>query len=349
MTLRVAMVGAGYFAQFQAQAWRDLGVPVVAIADPNHERAQAFARSFDIPEVFASVDDLLDKTPTTLIDACVPPNAQIRVVKAALTRRVPTICQKPFTTHLGEALELAQLAETTRTPLVIHENFRFSPWYRECREMIEQGMLGRLHSISFRLRTGDGQGESAYVSRQPYFRDMPRLLIRETAVHFIDVFRYLMGDIRAVTARLRKLNPVIAGEDAGIVIFEFDDNRVGIFDGNRLNDHSAEDCRTTLGEMWLEGAKGVVRLDGDGGLWWKPHGEREHILVHPPAKTGPFGGACRALQSHVVDHLQSGTPLENSARDYLEVLRIEAAIYHSHATGARVTLDNFSIPPGGLA
>ena len=32
---------------------------------------------------------------------------------------------------------------------------------------------------------------------------------------------------------------VIAGEDAGIVIFEFGDDRSGLFDGNRLNDHTA--------------------------------------------------------------------------------------------------------------
>ncbi len=101
---------------------------------------------------------------------------------------------------------------------------------------------------------------------------MPEFLVRETAVHFIDTFRFLMGEVRAVTARLRKLNPVIAGEDAGLLIFEFDDERTGLFDGNRLNEHVAENQRRTMGEMWLEGERGVMRLDGDARLWWKPHG-----------------------------------------------------------------------------
>jgi predicted dehydrogenase len=30
---------------------------------------------------------------------------------------------------------------------------------------------------------------------------MPQLLVRETAVHFIDSFRFLCGEVRAVTAR----------------------------------------------------------------------------------------------------------------------------------------------------
>ena len=104
---------------------------------------------------------------------------------------------------------------------------------------------------------------------------MPVFLVRETAVHFIDTFRYLMGEVRAATARLRRLNPVIAGEDSGLLIFEFDDERKGLFDGNRLNDHVANNPRRTMGEMWLEGERGVVRLDGEARLWWKPHGGAE--------------------------------------------------------------------------
>jgi len=40
-------------------------------------------------------------------------------------------------------------------------------------------------------------------------------------------------------------------------------------DGNRLNDHVAANPRRTMGEMWIEGARGVLRLDGDARLWWK--------------------------------------------------------------------------------
>ena len=42
---------------------------------------------------------------------------------------------------------------------------------------------------------GDGWGEDAYIPRQPYFRDYPRLLVYETGVHFIDTYRYHAGEI----------------------------------------------------------------------------------------------------------------------------------------------------------
>ena len=149
----------------------------------------------------------------------------------------------------------------------------------------------------------------------------------------------------AVSARLRRLNPVIAGEDGALITFEFDDARTGLFDGNRLNEHPAGDQRRTMGEMWLEGAAGVLRLDGDARLWWQAHGAAEREHAYRGHAAGPFGGAVAALQRHVLGHLGEGTPLENGATDYLANLRVQAAVYHSHASGRRVVMSEFGPMP----
>jgi D-apiose dehydrogenase len=341
MNERIVMVGAGYFAQFQLEGWRDAGAPVAALCDLDLPRAEAMAARHGVPRTYASAEQMLDTERPTLVDVVLPPIAQGAVVAAALRRGLPTICQKPFGSDLAEAQALTALAEACGTPLVVHENFRFTPWFRECRRLIDVGHFGRLHGLSFRLRPGDGQGANAYLDRQPYFQTMPQLLVRETAVHFIDTFRYLAGEVRAVTARLRRLNPVIAGEDAALIVFEFDDQTMGLFDGNRLNDHVAGNPRRTMGEMWLEGECGVLRLDGDARLWWKPHHGVEAEHAYASGTAGAFGGACTALQAHVLAHLRHGAPLENAARDYLVNLHVQAAIYHSHAAGRRVPMAEF--------
>ena len=96
-----------------------------------------------------------------------------------------------------------------------------------------------------------------------------------------------------------------------------------------------------MGEMWLEGERGVLRLDGDARLWWKPHHGAEAEHAYARGGSGAFGGACTALQSHVLAHLRDGAPLENGARDYLVNLRVQAAIYHSDASGQRVPMATF--------
>ena len=108
---------------------------------------------------------MLDTVRPDLLDVLLPPAAQNAVVQLAMERRIPTICQKPFGMDLLQAEGMVALAAQQKTPLVVHENFRFMPWFRECRRLIDAGQFGRLHGIAFRLRPGDGQGAGAYLDR----------------------------------------------------------------------------------------------------------------------------------------------------------------------------------------
>jgi predicted dehydrogenase len=341
--LRVATVGAGYFSQFHCVGWRNIAeVELVGLCDRDRPKAEAAAARYGIPRVFERAEDLLDATRPDLVDLIVPPPAHRDLVAAMLDRRIPAICQKPFGIDLADASAMADLAERARVPLVVHENFRWQPWYREAKRLVDRGQLGTPHAVAFRLRPGDGQGPRAYLDRQPYFQTMPRLLVVETAIHWIDTFRFLMGEVAAVYARLRRINPAIAGEDAGYIVFEFEGGATGLFDGNRLNDHVAGNPRRTMGEMWLEGSGGVLRLDGEARLWWKPHhgDEVEHAYDRGPNDTFG-GGACEWLQRHVVRHLLEGAALENTAREYLANLRVQEAVYRSHAQGRRIPIAGF--------
>ncbi len=334
--LRVATVGAGYFAAFHHDAWaQNEDVEFVAIIDTDLAAAQAAASKH---QRLASdnLELVLAEQNLDLLDIATPPASHLDLVQLAAAHPLTMICQKPLADDLATAKAVVNAAGGNL--LVVHENFRFQPWYREIKRLIDAGQFGRLHNIAFRLRPGDGQGSAAYLDRQPYFQAMDRFLVHETAIHFIDTFRYLCGEMTSVYADLRQLNPAITGEDAGQVIFAFENAVRGHFDGNRLNDHVATNPRLTMGEMWLEGEAGVMRLDGDGRLFWKPHGEGEREHLYAWDNIG-FGGDCvYRLQAHVVRHLRDGTPLENSARDYLRNLEIEDAIYRSHQEKRQIAL-----------
>ena len=342
--LRVAVAGAGYFCQFQLDGWRRIpGIETVAICNRDVPKAQALAARFGIPAVFGSVASMLDGCAADILDIVTPPATHREYVGEAARRGIATICQKPFGNTHSEALAIAGVAEAARIPLAVHENFRFMPHFREMKRLLDEGRFGDVHSISFRLRPGDGQGSDAYLARQGYFQAMPRFLVFETAIHLVDTFRYLVGEVSAVTARLRRINPVIAGEDAGYIVFEFANGATGLFDGNRLNDHVAANPRRTMGECWLEGSGGVMRLDGDARLWWKPHQKDETEPHYDRGRDDTFGGgACDTLQAHFVRHLREGTPLENSGTAYLANMLIQEAVYASNAEGRRIEISGFT-------
>lgn len=335
-SVRVACVGAGYFAQAHYAAWRRIaGVTLLGACDLDRNKAVATG----LP-AFADLETMLAEVTPDLLDVILPPAAQGAALRAAIAAGVRTvICQKPFCRDPEEAEAITTAAEQAGTLLIVHENVRFQPWYRAIGAALQRGDIGTVLQATFRLRPGDGQGPEAYLDRQPYFRDMPRFLIHETGVHWIDTFRYLFGSPCAVYADLRRLNPAIAGEDAGLVILDHDNGLRATFDGNRHLDHAADNLRRTMGEALIEGTTGTLTLTGDGAVHLRSFGSTTARQILAPDTFDGFGGDCvYHLQAHVIDALAADTPPENTARDYLQVLRIEQAIYQSAQSGRKIDL-----------
>lgn len=338
--LRLATLGAGYFSQFHYRAWARLPVDLVAICDRDTARAARQATAFPQARVYADLEAMLDRGDVDLLDIIGPPESHLPAIEAAAARGIDVICQKPFCGSIKAARRATDLAQQTGIRLIVHENFRFQPWYGAVHDLLADGDLGEVYGATFRLRPGDGQGPDAYLGRQPYFRTMDRFMVHETGIHYVDIFRYLLGEVSAVTARLRRINPAIAGEDAGLVILEMERGATALLDGNRLSDHAATDRRRTLGEMTIETAGGVIDITGDGAVLLRRHDENQRRPIEFSWQDIDFGGDCvYRTQAAALSALTGQGPVVNSAADYLANLRVEAAIYISHAQGRRVLID----------
>lgn len=336
MSVTVACLGAGYFARFHYDAWaRVPGARLVGAADRDLDRAAATGVA-----PFADLGDMLSRTSPDVLDIITPPETHGDAIHIALSHGVGTIiCQKPFTSGLEEGRRVVDAAEKVGVDLIIHDNFRFQPWYRVMRAALDAGDIGDPRQLTFRLRTGDGRGPDAYLARQPYFQSAPRLLVRETAVHWIDTFRYLMGEPLGIYADLRRENPAIAGEDAGYLLFDYPSGARALFDGNRLLDHKTPDGRLTFGEALFEGTDATLTLYGDGSVTRRAFGAADETVILDVNRYAGFAGDCvYALNAHVIAALEGEGTLENRARDYLRVHELEEAAYLSAAEGRRIAL-----------
>tara|TARA_R110002012_G_scaffold300709_2_gene500652 strand:- start:613 stop:1653 length:1041 start_codon:yes stop_codon:yes gene_type:complete len=331
MSLKVGMVGGGYFGRFHINAWQRIkDVDLVGVADLLDERRTELAALYPGLPLQPDVHALLAAGPLDLLDVAVPPAHQADLIRPLLGSIPTIICQKPFCRSLAEAEDLTEAAEQAGTTLIVHENFRFMPWYRAIRDEIGSGRTGAVRQACFRLRPGDGAGDDAYLSRQPYFRDMERFLVHETGIHWIDVFRFLFGEPVTVYADLWRANPVIRGEDAGLLILTWTNGLRATLDANRTLDHAAENHRLTMGEFTLEGDDATLTLDGHGHIARRSRGATDSKKIPYDFEDRDFGGDCVFhFQQHVISHLLNDTLLETRAKDYLQNIRIEEAAYRS--------------------
>ena len=91
-----------------------------------------------------------------------------------------------------------------------------------------------------------------------------------------------------------------------------------------------------MGEMLIEGAAGVLRLNGQGRIFFRKCGEQENEHEYAWESCGFAGDCVFSCQSHVVSHLLNGTQLQISGREYLRNLELEEAIYESHRQQRRM-------------
>ncbi len=329
-------VGAGYFSHFQYEAWQRIPeVTITALCNRDAARAKTIMEKFGIARHYTDYREMLEKERPDFVDIITPPPTHLAMCKTAADLGIHAICQKPLAPTFEEAQEIVRCTARAGIRFMVHENWRFQPWHREIRRLLHSGAIGdKIHILTFRSRMGDGWGPNAYLNRQPYFRDYPRLLVYENGVHFIDTYRYLAGEIRRVYAVLKKLNPVIAGEDFATVVFEFESGATGLWDANRYNESNYPSPRYTFGEFLIDANGGSIRLYHDGRLTVQPLGqpERDHAYHHENRNFS--GDCCYTTQRHFIDRLCDGAEFETNGPDYLRTLAVQDAVYLSAERGA---------------
>lgn len=324
-SMRGAIIGCGFFGGIQLEAWRRMpDVEIVAACDLDLLKAETFA-----PQAYSDVEAMMDTEALDFIDIATRPDTHLPLVRAAVQRRVPAICQKPMAPSLEEAKEMARLAAGSGAQVMIHENWRWQPWYREAKRRIDAGEIGQPTTYHFRHRQRDGLGSKPYPN-QPYFKDMPRLLMYETLVHYIDTARFLFGEVEGVFARTRRQNPIIKAEDGATILLDHD-GLSGTISGNRYLD--PEIPGPAMGEAILEGDESWIRIMANGDLYLA--GE---LVWRCPTKEGYKGDSVRATQQHFLDCLRDRRPFESGAVEYLPTFAAVEAAYRSAADGRMVRI-----------
>src|SRR5690606_32016942 len=144
---------------------------------------------------YTDAAEMLDKEQLGLIDIATQMRTHVQLVELTLSRRIPTVVQKPFGETIEEVRRMVQLSEETGTFLAVHENFRFQLPMLKVAEIIASGAIGTPSwgRISFRT------GYDIYTG-QPYLRTEPRFVLIDLGVHVLDLARVFFGEVEHLTA-----------------------------------------------------------------------------------------------------------------------------------------------------
>ena len=306
----------------------------MALCDLDREGAKQLGSPYGVGDYYSNLGDMLDAVRPDFVDLATPPETHVGLVEEAARCGVPILCQKPMAPSMEEARQMVRTCRERGVRLMINENWRWQPWYREIKRLLDSGDLPRPFAVQFLHRAADGGGPNPYPA-QPYFLKMPRLLIFETLVHYLDTCRFLFGEPESVYCRTERINPVIAGEDLAFIHLEFRGGPWVVIDGNRCAPPGEEG--PTYGRILFEAPNQRAEIQADGRIYMESGGARnQHPYTIPSA--GYRGDSCRATQSHFIDCLISGKEFETGGEEYLKTFQLVFDCYQSAETGRRVYL-----------
>ena len=316
--LRIGLVGAGLITDLHLVAWRNCpDASVVAICDPALERAQARAREFAIPAVYPSVEAMIEKEALDALDVASPRETHAAMVRLAASRGLHVLCQKPFVPSAAEAEAL--IGEIgARVRVMVHQNWRFRPAYRQIGAWIRGGQIGRPRAVQVAARSSgflpDAEGKVPALRRQPFMAELGDLVVSEMLIHHLDLLRYVVGPLRVVWSRLGRSCADIKGADRATIVLEGEGGLPVVVEGDfAVPGHAPR----SVDRFEIFGTRGAARFVDMkltlGGV------ETREIAYDPSAAYQKGFDDCFA---HFAEALRTGSPFETPPEENLGTLRL---------------------------
>ena len=201
---KVGILGTGWVATYHVQALSQLGVEISAVVGSTAEKAEAFAREWNIPN-FGANPEILVAPEIGAVHICTPPHKHYEQICLLLAHGKHIFCEKPLTLSATEAEKLAKMAEESQCICTVGFNVRSFQRCRQARELVQEETLGRLLLIHGSYLQEFGAEPAMWSWR--YESDLHA--VTEIGSHWLDLAQYISGEkITAVSALLDRFHPI---------------------------------------------------------------------------------------------------------------------------------------------
>jgi predicted dehydrogenase len=313
----VGMLGYAFMGKAHANAYRKLSYMtwppplrprLVSIAGRDETAVAEAARRYGFERAVTDWRELVADPDVVLFDNGGPNDVHAEPTIAAAQAGKHVFCEKPLGRSAEEALGMWQAADAAGVKHMCAFNYRFVPAVRLARDLIEAGEIGEIHHFRGRYLQEWGATDAPVWRFDKAAAGSGAL--GDLGAHVIDLARYLVGEIAAVSAFAATFQPGRDVDDAFEAAVAFDGGAIGTieatrfapgrkngfaweingskgsiaFDLERLNELQVHVAESSPGPL-AQGFRTVLVSEAEHPYWehWWPHGHMigwEHSFVH---------------------------------------------------------------------
>lgn len=337
--LRFGLIGCGRVAPRHAESLLSLpGAQLVAVADVRESRAERFAAQYHAA-AHTDYHALLAREDVDVVNICTPSGLHAQMAVEAMQAGKHVIVEKPIALTLHDADLMIGAARVYGLKLCVVLQNRYNRPMQDLKQVIENGMLGRLLL---------GNATVRWYRPQEYYEDgwhgtwaMDGGALMNQSIHHIDALQWLLGRPESVFAYSATLAHRMEAEDIGVASIRFHGGTLGVVEGSTVT--YPENLE---GSVAVFGERGSLKVGGTAlnrKVLWKVAGELEHekeLLtreqVDPPSV---YGTSHRAVIADMIEAILVNRAPKTDGREAKKSLALVLAMYESARTGQPVNLD----------
>jgi len=237
--LRVGVIGTGNMGKNHARVYSEIA-RLAAVSDVFEASAKEVAEKFGC-NYYTDYKKMMEKENLDAVSVVVPTRLHKEVVIDTLSRKVPTLVEKPIASSLAEARLMIKKAKKEKTFLMVGHIERFNPVVIQLKKLIEEGKIGKVMSLlSIRVGISPPKEPNSDVAL-------------DLGIHDVDVFNYLLSDFpkkkRIIKTKLFTRN--IA--DSATLLLEYE-TITGIIQTNWITP-------IKMRKLYISGTEGYAELD----------------------------------------------------------------------------------------
>ncbi|HEX4021681.1 MAG TPA: Gfo/Idh/MocA family oxidoreductase [Acidobacteriaceae bacterium] len=330
----IVIVGAGGIVRdAHLPAYRKADFPVVALVDPDLEKARALANVNNISLATQSLADAIRHAPRECIfDVAVPASALLKVLPL-IPDGAAVLMQKPMGDTLEEAEAILALCQKKGLTAAVNFQLRWAPAMLTAMSLNQAGKLGTVHDMEVQVNVHQPWELWSFLATAP------RLEILYHSIHYIDLVRSWLGDPQRVYARTVRSprTPELAATKS-VIVLDYGDWTRAYIATNHSHDFGTHLQRSYV--QW-EGTDAALRaqmgvnlnypIGEPDSLAYVDHGKKLQMLPvtgnwFPDAFIGSMG----SLQAYVDGVTQQ---LPTRVEDAIQTMRVVEAAYRSSEHG----------------
>ena len=185
-------------------------VELVAVCDIRRDNAELAAAEAEKlvgqrPSVFTDLETMHRDVPDLMaVDVVVDPSVHHAVVCQALDLGLHVMVEKPMAITVKGCQQMIEAAERNQRILSVAENYRRDPSSRLVHHLLEQGAIGRPYMAIFHSLAPHRE---VFITPWRHIKERGGLLL-DLGVHFTDMIRYQLGDIKEAYGSVELASPV---------------------------------------------------------------------------------------------------------------------------------------------